>query len=1131
MSIFPPTINKSINCMKKKNKPLFTKLMFAGLSTLFLSTEMLHANPVAGDSGSVGWYDVGASSSQQVKVTVQGVVADALGAVAGVNVAEKGTANGTITNADGKFSLNVSANAMLVFSFIGYAEQQVAVKGQSFLSVELKEDMLVIDEVVVVGYGTQKKANLTGSVASVNFAEQSMSRPITTVSSALAGLSAGVAVMQGSGQPGSDGASIVIRGTGSLNDASPLVLIDGMQGVMDAVSPMDIESISILKDAASAAIYGSRAAHGVILITTKRGAKDRVNVNYTGRISFSRPSNLIDQVTDYADYMEWMNESFTNIGQNVHFSPSTIDLWREKTKDPNRLNENGVPNYVAYPNTDWQKELFGNGLIHDHNVSMNGGNAKMHFLISSGYLDNQGLVENTSMKKYSLRANIEANPTEWLKLGTRTFASMEDKDPGNFGDANNFLRQTTPGLYPRWNGKSGGPEAPEESATANSLYTFLNNRAGQLKKTRFNTTLFSQVTFMKGLSWDFNLNFQRRWDEDRTWTDGASAEKVRFSDGKVLSPHTDPSLMSTSFNNYSNWNYTLENILRYNTMIAADHDISALAGYSEYYYYEYSTSGSKRGLIDQSINVPGSATEMLSIGGSAADRASRSFFGRVNYAYKSRYLLEANYRYDGHSRFHQDHRWGGFPGFSAGWRISEEGFMESTRHILDNLKVRASWGQLGNAGGDGVGDYEYQATYGSTNYSLGGTQSQGLASTAIANSLLTWESVTTTNIGVDAMLLKNRLTVEVDLYNKMTDGILYRPNIYYTMGSVTAPRLNIAELTNRGVELTASWRDRVGEVSYSVSANLNYNQNKVTKYKGEYKAGWTVDSNGKRVWSSNIGEVSNGGTTRILEGKIKDEFYIMDVYKGNGSRFNTDGTPNINGGPKDGIIRTPQDMEWLEAMIAEGYKFMPNQTIGKSKIWYGDPIFADANGDGIYGSADDYQFRNYSKAAKYNFGFQMGAAWKGFDLSLNWAGAAGRKIYWGSTTGYNTSAMRVGLALGTEVANNHYFYDPENPDDLRTNINAKYPRLVNGESGFQGTTGNTTMYLYNGDYLKLKNLTVGYTLPRPAAKAVHAEAVRAYFSGENLLTISSFPGQDPELDSAATYTSVRQFAFGVNVTF
>jgi len=1046
-----------------------------------------------------------------------------MGPIAGANIVEKGTTNGTITDMDGKFTLDVAPNAILVVSFIGYTEQQVPVGNQTSFTIQIKEDSQALDEVVVVGYGTQKKVNLTGSVSSVDFADQALSRPITNVSNALAGLSAGVQVMQSSGQPGSDGSKIRIRGVGTLNNQDPLVLIDGVEGAMDLVNPQDIESISVLKDAASSSIYGSRAANGVVLITTKKGKAGKLSVSYSGRISYAQPTNLIDQVTDYADYMEWLNESFENIGQPNHFAQSTIDLWREKSKDPNGLNEHGVPNYIAYPNTDWQDALFGHGLINDHNVSVNGGTEKLRILMSAGYLDNPGLVDQTGIRKYSLRANIEADVTKWLTVGTRTFASQEDKDAGNFDNANNFLRQTTPGLYPEWNGQYGYPEAPEESATANSILAFLNAQDGKKQKTNFNTTLYSRISPIKGLSWDFNLNYKRYWEDNQTWTN--PYEKVKFSDGTIMSPATEPSEMSTYFYNRADYSYTLQNILRYNITLNKDHDLGALLGYEEYYYKRDTRSANKKGLIDSSIHTPGSATEMVSVGGGAFDRASRSFFGRINYAYKSRYLFEANLRHDGNARYHRDYRWGTFPSFSAAWRISEESFMLNTKNWLDNLKLRVSYGSVGNNGGDDVGEYEYQSTYGGSKYPFGGKLISGLASTSIANSMLSWETSKMTNVGIDLNALNNRLSFTMDAFVKNTTGILFTPSIYLTAGNKGAPRKNIAEMTTKGVELSLGWKDRIEEVSYSISGNFSYTPNKIKKYKGELVAGY--DENGE--WKSNIGDVasSTSAVNPVIEDRIMKEYYVRNPYKGSGKGYAADG---VNGGPTDGMIRTESDMEWMKAMIDAGHTFMPNKTISKDKIWYGDYIYADANGDGIYGGSDDKEFQGVSSDPKYNFGLQMSAAWRGFDISMNWAGAAGFKLYWGASTGYNSPTTRVGVALGTDIANDHYFYNPENPSDPRTNLYAQYGRLVNGESGYQNVE-TSSLYLFNGNYLKLKNLTFGYTLPAHISKKIFTDNLRVYVSIENVFNITKYPGQDPELGAYPEYTSLRQFAFGANISF
>ena len=1108
--------------MTKDFNRFYLSKMFMGATMFLASVGVASADP-ANQGIEVPVTDLLSVSPQQAKKTVTGIVEDAMGPIAGANVVEKGTTNGTITDMDGKFTLDVSPNAVLVVSFIGYTEQQIPVGNQTSFTIQIKEDSQALDEVIVVGYGTQKKVNLSGSVSSVDFADQALSRPITNVSNALAGLSAGVQVMQNSGQPGSDGSKIRIRGVGTLNNQDPLVLIDGVEGSMDLVNPQDIESISVLKDAASSSIYGSRAANGVVLITTKKGKAGKLSVSYSGRISYAQPTNLIDQVTDYADYMEWLNESFENIGQPNHFAQSTIDLWREKSKDPNGLNENGVPNYIAYPNTDWQKALFGHGLINDHNVSVNGGTEKLRILMSAGYLDNPGLVDNTGIRKYSLRANIEADVTKWLTVGTRTFASQEDKDAGNFDNANNFLRQTTPGLYPELNGQYGYPEAPEESATANSILAFLNAQDGKKQKTNFNTTLYSRISPIKGLSWDFNLNYKRYWEDNQTWTN--PYEKVKFSNGTVMSPATEPSEMTTYFYNRADYSYTLQNILRYNITINNDHDLGALVGYEEYYYKRDTRNATKKGLIDSSIHTPGSATEMLSVGGGAFDRASRSFFGRINYAYKSRYLFEANLRHDGNARYHRDYRWGTFPSFSAAWRISEENFMINTKNWLDNLKLRVSYGSVGNNGGDDVGEFEYQSTYDGSKYPFGGKLISGLASTSIANSMLSWETSKMTNVGIDLNALNNRLSFTMDAFVKNTTGILFTPSIYLTAGNKGAPRKNIAEMSTKGVELSLGWKDQIEEVSYSVSGNFSYTPNKIKKYKGELVAGY--DENGE--WKSNIGDVasSTSAVNPVIEDRIMKEYYVRNPYKGSGKGYATDG---VNGGPTDGMIRTESDMEWLKAMIDAGYTFMPNKTVAKDKIWYGDYIYADANGDGIYGGSDDKEFQGVSSDPKFNFGFQMSAAWRGFDISMNWAGAAGFKLYWGASTGYNSPTTRVGVALGTDIANNHYFYNPENPSDPRTNQVAKYGRLVNGESGYQNVE-TSSLYLYNGNYLKLKNLTFGYTVPAHISKKFFTDNLRAYVSIENVFNITKYPGQDPELGAYPEYTSLRQFAFGVNISF
>jgi TonB-linked SusC/RagA family outer membrane protein len=1053
---------------------------------------------------------------------ITGTVTDAKGeAIIGASVFMKGTKIGTVTNVEGHFSLNVTDQATLTISYIGYTPIEIKTGTQSKLEIKLQEDSKSLEEVVVVGYGAQKKVNMTGAVSSVKFDEMAAGRPILSASAALAGLSSGVTVIQNNGKPGA-GATIRIRGIGTFNNSAPLVIVDGMEGSMDLVNPQDIESMSILKDAASASIYGSRAANGVILVTTKKGTGKRLSVTYSGNFSSSQPTNLLNFVSDYPTYMRLMNranKSLNPASSNV-FGDATIKAWEDANKDPNALNANGVPNYVAFPNTNWNDEMYNNSIIQDHTVSVSGATNNARFLLSAGYMDNPGLVNFTGMQRYSLRSNVELDINKWLTVGTRSYGSMTDTDMGNYDNMLNYMRQSTPGIYGTYNGKYGYPEAPEESATANNLYAMLDGVKGDDKSTRINSTLYSKVKLMKGLSWDFNFNYAKRFDEYNSHTNQAIGQRIKFSTGAEMSPLTSLGNMTTYYSTNSSYSYTLENILRYENNFGK-HSIGALLGYNENYNFSYNYNANKKGLFDQEAYVLDAATDMVSINGSATDYSMRSFFGRVNYAYDQRYLVEANIRRDGSSRFQSDYRIGWFPSFSAGWRISEEGFMKNS-NLFQNLKLRASWGGLGN---NSIGNYDYMALYNPVNYSFNGIQNTGLRPGMIANNSLVWESTNVANIGLDATVLNGHMTIELEAYKRVTNNILTTPPIPATIGLIGAPRENTAEVTNKGFELTLGWKDKIGKLSYSISGNLGYNKNQITSYKGKLIEEWRTDAAGNPVYYSNYGSVSGVG----VEDHMIGENFLLNTHKGTGDNFNADGTVNIAGGPRDGMIRTSQDMEWLNAMTTAGYKFMPNQGVGTNKIWYGDYIYADNNGDKIYGNSYDRKFTGTSTMPKFTFGSQMHFNWKDFDLNLIWSGQAGCKIYW-LEGGYNSSVTRIGFQIGELVANDHYFYNEADPNDPANHVNATYPRLKMSEGDSQNTVGSTR-WLYDGSFVRLKNLTLGYTLPKQISKKVSAERIRFSFSAENLFTISSFPGLDPEMGGNTNYPLMKQLSFGTIITF
>lgn len=1074
------------------------------------------------DSPSGSLMDFGSYGVMQQKL-ITGRVTDVSGTpLPGVTVVVKGTTQGTITDAEGNYSIKEAIDkATLIFSFVGMKTKEVVAAGKTSINVTMEEEAIGIEEVVAVGYGTQKKMNVIGSVSTIN-SKIIESRPVTTLSSALSGLASGVYVRNTTGKPGADGASILIRGTGTLNSTSPLVVVDGIVGSMDAVNPSDVENISVLKDAATAAIYGSLASNGVILITTKKGSKEKTTISYSGSTSITEPSNLPVFVTDYVKHMRLVNEGYSNIGQAPVYTAATIALWENANAHPNELNSIGVPNNVAYPNTNWSKEVFRNKLLQNHNISLNGGNENTQYLLSTGYLNNPGTMPNTGSDKYQVRINLQSKVAKFLTLGTQTFGSIQNSSVADLGTVFSYLKATVPGVYPKYNGNYGYPSAAEESATANNPLASLYSIGGNNSVTRFSTTLFSILDIAKGLKMESKAHYDYSYTENNNHP--VPQERWNFATNIIGNSAASPSQLTTQYSLYKSYNVILDNILRYNATIAEKHDIGALAGYNQQYFNLYNFAASKKGLLDASMTTLNTATTLNSITGDEYDYALRSYFGRLNYAFNQRYLFEAVLRYDGSSRFSNDNRWGFFPAFSGGWRISEEPFMQNINKYVENLKLRASWGRTGN---NASGNYDYQASYNTTPYSYNGSPVSGLAQTKSANPNLKWETTTTTNLGLSGTTLRGALNFEIDVYNGFTEGILFVPTVPITVGTATAATKNIAQVTKKGIELSLVYNGHAGDFKYNVSGNLAYNYNRVKKYKGILQEGYTTDANGAQVYASNLGLVSTGSTQRIIEGHRINEYYLYPIYHGNGTYTNKDGSVNKDGGPKDGMIRTQQDMDWLQMMVNAGYNFQPAGGIGKSKIWYGDLLYADSNNDGIYGSTYDQKFTGKNSTPSWNYGVNFNFSYKGFDMSMIWAGSAGMSYYW-STTYMNQSIVALGKAVPSLIADDHYYYNEANPSDLANNINAYYPRLKTTDAQ---NTRASNYYLYNASYLKLKNLQLGYTIPARITKKAAMSNVRIYVGGENLLTLTKYPGIDPEIGADLDYPTMRQYTLGLNVIF
>ena len=1115
---FLKTLKVFIMIKSMKFFPLTWKKMLATGIVLLAFAGFVHANPAMSDA-----------SPQQARITVKGVVTDELDALAGVNIIEKGTTNGTVTDVNGEFSLNVASNATLVVSYIGFTTQEIAVNSRTAIDIRLTEDSQMLDEVVVVGYGTQRKVNLTGSVSTIG-ASKMESRAVPNLSTSLTGLAAGVSVRQGSGNPGNDGANIRIRGIGTFagDYRSPMVIVDGIESNMDAVNPNDVETISILKDAASAAIYGSRGANGVVLVTTKKGNRNATpTITYSGILSSDRPSTKHAFLWDYAEHMDMMNmaQRATNPAGQLIYSQTEIDKWRAAKNNPNGLSEytwpNGfkAPNRIAYPNTNWADALFENWFAQNHNVSLTGGSANTAYLLSAGFLENPGVMQKTGLKRYQMRINMESQINKFLKAGTQTYALMQDKQVGDQSTALTYLYQQMAGAVPYFDGKYGGQTAPEDPTTTNNLLRILNERDGNNRTYRLNTTWFVTVNIMDGLTFDARFNYQMRQINEERWS--VSVDRYNLRTGLVITQGVNEAGATTYRSSVEDYRSTGNLLLNYNKTFG-DHTVSGLFGYEQMYYNYKGFNATRQGFLDLSIHDITTASDMVTIGGDyERDYAMISYFGRVNYDYKGRYLFEANFRRDASSRFSPAHRWGTFPSVSAGWRISEEAFFEPLKQAVSSLKLRASWGKLGNTTS---GYYDWQATYGRQYNSFGANIANGLGQTKIANPLLQWENVTSSEAGIEVGLLNNRLFIEAGYYNKLTEGILTSPAIYATMGVASAPTKNTADMRNSGIEASLTWNDKKGDFRYSATVNFAWNVNTVVKYLGKMKEGWEND-----VYVSNIGQAASmSGNNIVTEGHPYNEFFLRTVYRGTGTYHNADGTVNVNGGPKDGMIRTPDDLQWVRDMIAAGYSFNGRTTIAANALNYGELIMADINGDKNYGNSYDRVFTGKSDNPKYTLGFTGHASWKGFDLNMTWAGNFGM-WYFLRERGINQPNVSQGNVMPAHARTMFYYYNEADPNDPKNNITAPHPRMLYAQDG---TYVASDFYLYDASYFKLKFLQFGYTVPKSLTQKVYINRLRLFVSGENLLTFTNYPGMDPEIGSSVNvYPISMALSGGINITF
>lgn len=974
----------------------------------------------------------------QQEKRITGTVVDADGIpIIGANIIEEGTTNGTVTDIDGRFSLNVDNNASIHVSYIGYLEQNIALAGKNNIEIILLEDNKTLDELVVVGYGTMKKGNITGSVSVIDFDKMSESRPMINISQGLAGEAPGVFVTQSSGKPNNDTGDILIRGQGTLNNSSPLVVVDGIVGSLSDVNPNDVASVTVLKDAASASIYGSRAAGGVILVTTKRGNSSQTKVSYTLYSGLETPSLDRDMmIWDYATHMGMINNAHDNVGSGLPFSQNDIDDYLNQT--------NSGADPILYPNTNWFDYTLKNAFVQEHNISVSGGNEKVRYLISASSYYNEGSMKDTDFNKYSFRTNLDAELSSWLSVGTNIYGNFSHENGLNANSLYGDLVKSTPGIYPvHPDGRIGGQQVKGEVDISTIAYNTETNKRWR-EDQRVNGTIFSKIKFNDNLN--LNLSYAVKLNNTYSKHKNTAFDIWNFKNDEIAKPSSGNSSVKDIYDRYVN--YIGDAYLTYINTFNNVHNVNGMLGYNQEYGKDDGFDAKRTNLLSFDTDVLNAASgENPEVGGGYKDRSTKSVFGRANYNFKEIYYIESNFRYDGSSKFAKEHRWGLFPSVSAGWRISEENFLKDVA-FLDNLKLRASLGQLGN---NRIDDYGYQSLYKQVLYSFGDKTVQGAAPKENVNSLIRWETTTTSDLGLDALFFKYRLSLEATYFNKRTDDILLRIPIPLVNGGFSDPYQNAGVVTNKGYEVDLGWKDNFRRFNYGVSLNLTYVESLVNKFRGDV--------------------ASYSGNKILKEGLPLYPYYVREVV---------------------GIAT----QEIIDEMESGGYTFNP-------KISPGDFLYKDQQKEGEEGYKridDDDRVVKGSSLPKYLFGASFNLGYKGFDFSVLLQGVSGIDTYYENS--WYTTDIRNGVLINKFATN---AWTP-------TNTNTTIPRLTTSSNA--NTVAND-YWLRDASYLRVKSLILGYTFPESLTKKINIDRIRLFASGDNLLTFTSFPGFDPELPSAS----------------
>ncbi len=994
-------------------------------------------------------------------ITVKGKVTDNSGEVLiGVTVQVQGTSIGTVTDIDGIFTLpNVPASATLEVSYVGMQTQIINVAGRASINVTLKEDTEVLDEIVIVSYGTQKKRNVTGAIQTVG-GDNLTDLPVGQIGQKLQGKVAGVQINQSTGIPG-QGIGFRIRGAASINNSSePLFVVDGLpiSTGLNNINPDEIESFSILKDAAATSLYGSRAANGVILITTKKGKSGRTNVEFNANYGIQ---SLEDQsemdIMNGAEFAQFKKEYYEDAAKYEGYTGGVPEVYQ----NPEKYGEG----------TDWYRELTRTAPIQNYSLSLSTGKDNFTSAVFLNYFQQDGVIKNSNFRRISLRANNDYKVNEYVTLGLNVSPVMQIFNNQNTDGDRQILSAAMiadPSLSPYdENGELTVSLVSPGMFPQPNWIRYLDERYNNYRILTLLSNAFAEVNLFDGLKYRFQTGVDIGNRRQRIWTPSTAGG------GLFTAP---PVKATANYNSAIYYNWTIENMLSYDKSFG-DHTIGALLGYTtQKYNYEWGNLSGTDFPDDDISWIDAAATKN---GGSGVTEWSiSSVLGRVDYSFKDRYLLQANIRRDGSSRFGSGNKYASFPSLSAGWIISDENFMEPLSSVLNYLKVRASWGITGNFN---IGDYAYIASIGKRDYVFGGTLAPGKSLNGIGNNQLTWEETTQTDIGIDIGLFNDRVFLMYDYYKKQTNGMLYAIDIPWSSGfsSIAA---NVGNFDSWGHEFSLETRNFVGDFQWKTNLNVTFNRNKVTKLStndtpiGGY--GNQLDWNRLQV----------GEPIGILMGFVYDGVYMTEE--------------EFNSQPK----HASSEIGTVRMKDISGPDGVPDGKIDN----YDRTKIGDPNPDFLFGITNEF-------------------SWKNFDLSVLINGSVGGDIFLGA---YENTLNLDGVFNVLKIVKDRW-RSPENPG------NGIVPRTKAGTTELYRF--NHSGWIYDGSYVTLKNVTLGYTLPIKSNPFVNK--VRLYFSGQQLLTLTKYPGSNPEISNnntlswrglgvdRTTYPIPRTFSFGCNISF